>query len=767
MLRYEKFCLKAAKLAAYGVLIVPVFFTAKLFFPYTSTKTFLFRTLVEIAFVFWVPLIIFFKECRPKVNAFILLPAALLLSAAISSVFGLSFRSSFWSDLERMMGFLTYAHLFVFYLILISVFRDEREWKKLFTLSLAVSLIISVFGIWQKFMNDLGRIESTYGNAAFLASYLLINLFLAFYLLAKEKGFGGKAWFFLSVLLIDGFVLFLTGTRGAILGAALGFFVILISGIFYSDRIRLFFYKSKTIRIFSILALTAIILTVGVIFVFRSRLQTRDFPEVISRLASISTNDRTVQGRLLVWQVALRGIRERPLLGWGPENFILLSNFHYDPRLFAQEPWIDRAHNLFLDISAAQGLVGFLIMLALFVVFLRGIWRPRNERFSFSDKAILTGFSAAYLVNSLFVFDNTGTLMVLVFIAAYVAYNSFDPIRVKFANTALFFTTFGIFLAVGIFIFSQSVWAPFYANFSARKVYASLLKDPARANAFLFEEYKNTIEKSPYKDVETRRAFADFLVDVKRKGYNFNVPDELSMSEIAMELMAENLKMDPLNIRWVVYQSNLMNLAARYDLKYSSEAEELIKEKMYLSPRRQQIYFDLAQAQFDQGKIDEAIATIDQAITLFDRYPAAHRHKAVFLIMAGRDSEAEVEIEWLKKNSWPRVGHRGEVGWHTVYDDWEIISNAYLRVKNYKKAAEFFEMRISALEADFARGEGAKENIMADKWANMAGLYAFSGDRDKAYEAALKAISYDLSPQRKKEAENFLKTIGKTLPSGN
>ena len=76
-------------------------------------------------------------------------------------------------------------------------------------------------------------------------------------------------------------------------------------------------------------------------------------------------------------------------------------------------------------------------------------------------------------------------------------------------------------------------------------------------------------------------------------------------------------------------------------------------------------------------------------------------------------------------------------------------------------------MRISALEADFARGEGAKENIMADKWANMAGLYAFSGDRDKAYEAALKAISYDLSPQRKKEAENFLKTIGKTLPSGN
>src|SRR3990167_7894330 len=139
MLRYEKFCLKAAKLAAYGVLIVPVFFTAK----------------------------IFFKEWRPKVNAFVLLPAALLLSAAISSVFGLSFRSSFWSDLERMMGFLTYAHLFVFYLILISVFRDEREWKKLFTLSLAVSLIISVFGIWQKFMNDLGRIESTYGNAAF------------------------------------------------------------------------------------------------------------------------------------------------------------------------------------------------------------------------------------------------------------------------------------------------------------------------------------------------------------------------------------------------------------------------------------------------------------------------------------------------------------------------------------------------------------------------------------------------------------------------
>src|SRR3989344_3831194 len=70
MRRYEKFCLKTAKLAAYGVLIVPFFYTSRLFFPYTSTKTFLFRTLVELAFVFWVPLIIFFREWRREVNVF-------------------------------------------------------------------------------------------------------------------------------------------------------------------------------------------------------------------------------------------------------------------------------------------------------------------------------------------------------------------------------------------------------------------------------------------------------------------------------------------------------------------------------------------------------------------------------------------------------------------------------------------------------------------------------------------------------------------------
>jgi hypothetical protein len=47
--------------------------------------------------------------------------------------------------------------------------------------------------------------------------------------------------------------------------------------------------------------------------------------------------------------MALKGIAERPVLGWGQENFNYVFNKYYNPQMFGQEEWFDRTHNVVLD----------------------------------------------------------------------------------------------------------------------------------------------------------------------------------------------------------------------------------------------------------------------------------------------------------------------------------------------------------------------------------------------------------------------------------
>lgn len=38
--------------------------------------------------------------------------------------------------------------------------------------------------------------------------------------------------------------------------------------------------------------------------------------------------------------LAIEGFKEHPILGWGQDNFILVFNKYYDPRLYSQEPFL-------------------------------------------------------------------------------------------------------------------------------------------------------------------------------------------------------------------------------------------------------------------------------------------------------------------------------------------------------------------------------------------------------------------------------------------
>ena len=153
-----------------------------------------------------------------------------------------------------------------------------------------------------------------------------------------------------GLILLQIVVLYYTGTRGAILG--------LIGGVFLAALLILLFERNRpVVKKVGIGMVLGMILLVGGFFTIKNTEFAQKSP-ILSRFTSLSVESIQNQPRWTIWGMALEGAKERPLLGWGQENFNLVFNKYYQPELYGQEPWFDRVHNIFLDWLIAGGILG-------------------------------------------------------------------------------------------------------------------------------------------------------------------------------------------------------------------------------------------------------------------------------------------------------------------------------------------------------------------------------------------------------------------------
>jgi len=144
---------------------------------------------------------------------------------------------------------------------------------------------------------------------------------------------------------------------------------------------------------------------------------------------------------LWTWGSAWRGFLERPLLGWGPENFSAVFDRHFDPRHFVpgagSETWFDRGHSVIFDYLATTGALGFISYLGMFVVlywlFARSRSNLKNDTHqsalvppaSFRSaflRGLMLALPIAYLVQGLALFD---VLPIYINVFLFLAFASF------------------------------------------------------------------------------------------------------------------------------------------------------------------------------------------------------------------------------------------------------------------------------------------------------------------------------------------------------
>ncbi|HYC34322.1 MAG TPA: hypothetical protein VEC13_01170, partial [Candidatus Paceibacterota bacterium] len=113
---------KTIRAILYATPVVLLFVSGNMFFPYIATKGLLFRLLVEIALALYLFLIFKDRSFLPKKSALLIALSAFTGIVLIADIFSAHFSFAFWSNFERMEGFILILHLFIYFVLLGSVF---------------------------------------------------------------------------------------------------------------------------------------------------------------------------------------------------------------------------------------------------------------------------------------------------------------------------------------------------------------------------------------------------------------------------------------------------------------------------------------------------------------------------------------------------------------------------------------------------------------------------------------------------------------------
>lgn len=397
-----------------GVYIIPflvLVISGTTFFPFITAKNIFFRVIVEIITAAWVGLLVINRERYwPRWNIVSMIFAAFIAAVFLSAAFGVDFSHSMWSNFERMEGLVMYFHLAMLFFVLSGVFRARAEWFVIFGVSIAASFFVALYGLLEYFgavtsYSDGTRIISTLGNPLYVAAYLTFHLFLILYFWFKTN-LAWLKWLLAGLFIFEIIIFFMTGSRGAFLGIIVGF------GLFFALWTIFGVRDLKKRAVFG--SFIILLVLIPFIFVLFKDTEFIKGSRVLGRFANISLEDNTVQARFTIWKMAIRSFTERPILGWGPGNFIIPYAKYYDPKMFGNEPWFDRTHNMPLEWLTSGGLSVFLLYIALMGsmvwAFVTSVSRGRLEK---RDAFLFVSMVVAYLFQLLFVFDILATYIML------------------------------------------------------------------------------------------------------------------------------------------------------------------------------------------------------------------------------------------------------------------------------------------------------------------------------------------------------------------
>lgn len=720
----ERLLRNTALVCVFVLPFLALYVSSSLFFPFISGKNFAFRILVEIAAASWLALAILNPVYRPRRTWLLWGFAAFVAIIGVADVFGVYPFKSFWSNYERMEGWVTIAHLFTYFVVAVSILNTEKLWRAWWYTTLGVSAIVGCIGLFQLFgwvtINQSGsRLDARLGNSTYAGVYMLFHIFMAAFFLARTwvqepQNRGVAAWLLGPLIALNSLILFFTATRGAILG--------LIGGAVFS-ALLLSVVASVRVRRASVIGIAGLVILAGAFWTVKDAAWVHEI-EPLHRLATLF--DGTVSSRFMNWEMAWQGAKERPILGWGQENYAAVFDKYYNPAMYAQEPWFDRTHNIIFDWLIAGGFLGLIAYLSLYLFALLMIWR--SGAFAPYERAILSGLLAGYFFYLLFTFDNITSYILFASLLAYIAVRAGQDGTPIFGTRAAAQTMGPVLAGAAIVLAGGLVW---FVNADAIRQNRALINaiQPQAGGIERNLEYFLTAES--FRSVgtqEVREQFSQAAISVM----GADVPVELKQRFVqsGAEAMERQVKDSLRSARAPFFLGILFDHAGVY-----AEGKQWLEVALERSPRKQAILFELGLNAYARNAPEEALGYFKQAYESAPEYREARMYYVGALIRTGNDAEAERILQQ-------------DIDAGTAVD--QRLASAYASRNRYDKIAQVWTAHIAAHPQDL------------DARLMLAGAYYAAGNS----AAAIRALedAKDAIPSAAAQADELIQQVRSGAP---
>lgn len=765
-LKLEKFYIWGIKTLIFAIPILPLYVSTSMMFPFITGKNFAFRILVEIAAVLWLGLTVLSKEYRLRNSIMLLAVLAFTFIVGLADILGVNPYNSLWSSYERMDGYLTILHLCLYFMIIKSVFITRKDWMIFLNIFVIVGALVSSVALYQQFEEaEVFRVSSTIGSPAFLASYLLLVVFIGLILIFNTKKLLLRYIYLLPVVL-NSIAIYLTATRGVILSMVIGIMLFSLIYIFVKqDTPKKRLFKKVALLVF----VGAIILSVA-FWTFRDTDLIQQ-NRVFSRFTTMFS-DPSVTFRLIIWEMAWEGIKESPVLGWGQENFMIVYTKYFKPELYGIDIWADRAHNIVLDWLINAGFSGLFFYLSIFGAVFYSLWSAlQSKLISKAETITITIALIVYFFQNLFVFDTISTYIIFFALLAYV--DSFknraegiEDYRVEnFSASAasgdrgekIKPTCSTSLRPVGravtatllvLVVFSFTAYFIHYKPIRESQMLHRIVDSSSDYTSYstYLDDFKRALAYQTFGDTDVRAQMAVVSKEILRSK-RFTDESALKFIQATSTEMEKQVAANPNNIEYLSLLVNLFNDIAKYEPSFIEKAEIYIKECLRLSPDYQWVYFALANNFLIKKDYDNVFLSVKRAVALDPGKDEPQFKLALVAILTSHESTANKALEKVKEIRSAKDKNVA-TGKKPVFSVKELLSlvDTSAGAENFKLSLRFYKKIIAVLPEE------------AQYHLEIAKVYLRLGDKANAIREAKKAAEIDPSNYFR-AVEDFINSI--------
>lgn len=618
-------------LALFAPLVAPVFSQQlenyNYYFPFIVPRNLYWRLLVEIILASYLFLTLHHKVPKPKLNKAYTFFILFVIALFIASLFGSNFTFSFWSNFERMDGLVNWLHLLAYVFVLAAYLGNyKKSWQSLMQVSLVVAGLVSLHALGQKLglswliaSSGDSRLTATLGNAAYVGSYLFLHLVILSYLFIQNvrsnKLWSLSSWFYALSTILFIYVLVATQTRGPFL--ALVFF------IFFIALSYLWFQRQQRHRFYYVVAglLLAMVLFISLLFTQKQSSWVKAVP-LFQKISSISLTDTTTQSRLLIWGQSLKAAKEKPIFGWGEENFMYAFNKYFPPQLYhgaGSETWFDRPHNILVQHLIHGGLLAVSLYLAIFIYLIILLYKNYKKDHDWLINFLWIGFLISFLLQDLFIFDNLSVSVTFYLLLAFLIAtlpsssggfwsktgNLFASLRFK-KNHYKFLSL--LLLLVFCWSIKEMIYQPWLSNkILVRALRNSYVAQTPEDFVKVQADWEHSVSLTSLGDKEKVEVLLQIFQSVLKNKQASN-EDRQNFFVLLSNNFEDIADKYPNDVRFNMILSSFYNNLAKVDPSFLQENTTLLERLQAYAPSRPDIKIFLTENYLQVGRSEDALA---------------------------------------------------------------------------------------------------------------------------------------------------------------